>query len=171
MAHRLFVGISLPDSLRAVLYDATKSIALDTPCALHTAEQYHVTLAFLGMVEQETQEAVMEALSQVRFSAFSLTVGAYNIFPKGILYRQVLPTGSLLRLHTNVCDALRSIPVPFVEQLYVPHVTLARKAHCVSFPPCVPPLTFSVEHFSLFLSSRINGILTYTPIAQWEASA
>jgi 2'-5' RNA ligase len=131
---RLFIGIRLPADIRERLGSIWNSFS-DRPSDIREIEQdsWHVTLAFLGDVEEEKRPAlerlITGALERPPHGSFSL-ISLETFPPKG-------PTTVVAKL-----DADEAAPwKPFVEQLrdmvsvaaphvdrkpWMPHATLAR---------------------------------------------
>ena len=61
---RLFFGLSLPGSIRAVTRACAESAALSIPGRYPPAENHHVTLAFLGEVPPERLPAARDVLAR-----------------------------------------------------------------------------------------------------------
>jgi RNA 2',3'-cyclic 3'-phosphodiesterase len=127
-AKRLFVSIELPESI-------TKSLAELDPHlrGLRWLEprQMHLTLAFLGNVEAEIQDALSEKLRAISWKSFFLPLIGLGTFPsKGwpkIIWIGV-GTGHphLFQLHKRVQEALLAVGLEPDLRSFHPHVTLAR---------------------------------------------
>jgi 2'-5' RNA ligase len=158
---RLFVALALPDPLRLQLADLAGGI----PGARWVApENYHLTLRFIGEVENWQADEVDEALSAIRGKPFALSLAGLDIFEKAgritSLHVKVERSDRLLHLQSKVETALQRAGLPPERRRYAPHVTLARteraapdklisfvQAHNLFRPEPVP-----VDHFSLFSS-------------------
>src|SRR5579862_1283084 len=124
---RLFVGIMLPPQHR---------LALSAIClGLHGAKwvdpgNMHVTVRFIGEVDEAAAADIDEALSRIRVERFSLTVAGLGLFgPEGkprALYAVIERSESLIRLHERVDHALMRLMIPPEPRRFTPHVTLAR---------------------------------------------
>src|SRR3954470_3489469 len=127
-AKRLFVSIELPESI-------TKSLAELDPDVRGVRwlepRQMHLTLAFLGNVGTEIQEALSEKLRAISWKSFFLPLIGLGTFPsKGwpkIIWIGV-GTGHphLFQLHKRVQEALLSAGLEPDLRSFHPHVTLAR---------------------------------------------
>jgi len=127
MAKRLFIVLELPETHRAAL------AALD-PQLKHVRwarpEQMHLTLAFLGNVEPESEVALREALAEVRVPSFFLPLRSLGTFGRGkpsVIWAGVGNAHPhLFALHKHLQDAiLRARLEPDLRPFH-PHVTLAR---------------------------------------------
>lgn len=169
---RLFVGIELNEEARAALSAARASWEKMVKARFCDADLYHLTLVFIGNVEEERLPALKKTLSRVKWSPFSLKTGAADRFEKGVLFAGVqTPNDGLSALQKAVAEALREDGWPFENRPYRPHITLARQAKGFGEPPQIAPVRVPVKRFALFESARVEGRLCYTPIARWEADS
>jgi 2'-5' RNA ligase len=127
-AERLFIAITLPESLREIL------AALAQP--LHGInwthpEQLHVTLRFLGEVPAERIEPMITRLATVQVAPFILPLEGVGAFPPHRPPR-VLWAGvgrghpRLFQLRQRLDDALLASGLALDVRTFHPHVTLAR---------------------------------------------
>lgn len=158
---RLFIAIDLPVELKQKL----ALFARGVPGARWIApEQIHLTLRFLGEVNQATFLAVRSSLKQVRFPGFSLSLRGVGHFPPG-KYARVLWVGTEhsepLRLMQSAVEvAVIDAGVQPEGRGFSPHITLARlhdtpPAAVASFEQAhrdfaTPP--FAVTEFTLYSS-------------------
>ena len=125
---RLFIAIDLPAAHRTAL------VALGVPTrglAWAPPEQLHLTLRFLGDVDETHVADLTAALARVRVEPFVLPVEGLGTFPpRGPA--QVLWAGvghghpRLFQLRQQIDDALLALGLPVDLRLFHPHVTLAR---------------------------------------------
>lgn len=126
--HRLFVALAPSDPARAALAGLTGDLARArwTP-----AEQFHLTLRFLGDVSAEQQDSVREALARVDVAAFLLGVEGVGRFPPrgqpGVVWAGVGGGHPFLHeLRRQVDDRLLSTGVSLELTPFVPHFTVGR---------------------------------------------
>lgn len=124
---RLFTGLSLPESQAQHLMLLQGGI----PGARWTEEgNHHITLTFIGTVDEPTAEDIDDALEDVRAKKFQITVTGMNSFAQGddpkVLWAGVSPSPDLSRLKEKIDRALEQRKLPFENRKYTPHVTLAR---------------------------------------------
>lgn len=169
---RLFVALPLPAMLRQSL----ALLAGGIPGAKWTpVENFHLTLKFIGEVEEHVADDIVAALDGVHADAFDVALKGVGTFDgrRGarLLYAAVPLTEGLAELAGRVESALRRVPGLDLEtRRFVPHVTLARlrapDAHrlgafierngTLSFP------AWRVDHFALFSSVTGNEQSVYT---------
>lgn len=125
---RLFVAIDLPEEVKRTL----AGLARDLPSARWVgAEELHLTLRFIGEVDQSTFAAIRSALFAVRFTPFPLTLCGVGHFPPGrraprVVWVGMDPCAALLQLQQEVELALIEAGIPPDERRFSPHITLAR---------------------------------------------
>ncbi len=127
---RVFAGITAPIDLSRELKSYRQ--AIDHEKWTHKVD-YHLTLAFLGSVEESALAGILDALSSVstRHKAFEFTVDEFGAFPDN-REAQVFWAGNakknseLLSLGADVRDEFTTRGIIFDEKPFLPHVTLSR---------------------------------------------
>ncbi|KGE19179.1 RNA 2',3'-cyclic phosphodiesterase [Paenibacillus wynnii] len=134
-SERLFIAIRLPEELRAALGQRCGRLASELEFSkwVH-AEDYHITLQFLGDTAPGKIPALIDALKAATagFTPFKLSVQQWGTFGPSssprVLWCGI--TGDLMPLH-KLQQAVTSatLPLGFIgeERKYSPHITLARK--------------------------------------------
>jgi RNA 2',3'-cyclic 3'-phosphodiesterase len=127
-AKRLFVSLELPASIAEALVRLNPGL----PGVRWTAaEQFHLTLAFLGKVPAEAEERLRSRLLGIQFTSFFLPLRGIGTFPgKGRPKIVWLGVGSghphLFQLHKRVTDAALAAGIEPDLRPWHPHFTLAR---------------------------------------------
>ena len=89
----------------------------------------HITLKFLGEIDEKTLAGVKEALSRIRFEPFEVSVGGVKgnppSFPR-VIWSGVRDGGACGRIFALVEEALSPLGIPRERRAYTPHATLAR---------------------------------------------
>lgn len=124
---RLFTGIALPE----VLCERLALMQGGIPEARWVSkENLHITLSFIGNVDEDTAEEAHDVLSALTAHAFSLRLQGVGNFAQGkhpqLLWAGVEKSEVLFRLQEKMQNALRAAGVPVENRKYTPHVTLAR---------------------------------------------
>jgi len=123
---RLFVGIDLPPETKLAL----SAIALGLPGVKWVDPgNYHVTLRFIGEVDEGAAADIDAELATIRARRFALRIAGVDLFgsedrPR-ILYAGVERVPALVELRDKVGAALGRAGVPPEGRLFTPHVTLA----------------------------------------------
>lgn len=123
---RLFAAVEIPEAIRLRLSLLQGGIvgARWTP-----PENIHLTLRFIGEVDEATANDIDEVLSDLRAPAFDLTmkgVGEFGGKEARSLWVGVAPNEALQRLVAKIENALQRMGLEAETRKYTPHVTLAR---------------------------------------------
>ena len=124
---RLFVALSLPDSVRADIL----TICGGLPSARWLArENFHLTLRFIGEVGDEDIQEIDDALSRISASTFDISLSGVGYFGKGraarALWVKVVPSPELVFLGSRIESALARAGCAPAARKFIPHITLAR---------------------------------------------
>ena len=122
---RLFVAIRPSPAVRDVLLDAEAALRRQGRGTFTRPENLHLTLAFLGEVEDPA--SVREALAAAcTGGAFSLTVGGLGRF-EDLWWAGIRDNERLEALALRVQNALRQAGFSVERRPWRPHITLVRR--------------------------------------------
>ena len=105
----------------------------------------HITLKFLGEVDEKTLRRIKEVLSALRFEPFEITLGGVRGNPPTlprVIWSEARDGGGSRRLFGLVEEALVPLGIPKEKRAYTPHATLARVKR---FDPSLLPVLKSLE--------------------------
>ena len=132
---RLFISIDLPDALTDAVADVQEPIREAKGLTLVTPEQAHVTLKFLGDVDEDRvpaiEEAVETALDATDVGPFETTVAGLGVFPS-MDYISVVWAGvddgadEMIRLHEAIERETTALGFDPEDHEFTPHITLGR---------------------------------------------
>jgi len=100
----------------------------------------HITLKFLGEIDEKTLARVKEALARIRFEPFEISVCGVMGNPASaprVIWCEVRDGGGCRRLFELVEEALGPLGIPGERRAYTPHATLARVKR---FDPSLLPI-------------------------------
>lgn len=125
---RLFIAIELPDHYKEAL-EKLRTPAI--PGARWVAaEQIHLTLAFLGEVDEETSKRLITRLARIKATGFELCLAGTGCFPDRrrprVVWVGVKHEPGLTRLAEMVRETVLACGIPQEERPFSPHLTLAR---------------------------------------------
>ena len=161
---RLFVALALPERIVESLLRLESGVP---GARWSTREQLHLTLRFIGEVDERDASSIDETLAGISAPRFSLElkgVGSFGGRNPRALWAGVAPNEALIRLQRKIESAIQRLGFPAEERKYTPHVTLARLR---ATPPgrvmdflsdhgLYASAPFAVDRFVLF-SSRLTA--------------
>ncbi|RAI32472.1 RNA 2',3'-cyclic phosphodiesterase [Rhodoplanes serenus] len=123
---RLFTALEIPPAVR----DALAALRGGLPGARWVEpESYHVTLRFLGDIDDAMARDVAAELDGIDRPAFDLALDGLDAFggrkPRAV-FAAVAPNPALVELHAEHERLMRRIGLPAEGRKFSPHVTLAR---------------------------------------------
>lgn len=125
--HRLFVAIDLPQAVKLEL----AGICSGLPGARWVQdEQIHLTLRFIGEVDDGVFQEIREELADIKSFAFTMRLAGLGFFPPRrqphVLWAGIDPVDSVVVLRDRVESVLVRLGLEPEGRNFFPHVTLAR---------------------------------------------
>lgn len=173
---RLFIAIDLPVELKQAL----AKLRRDLPGARWVpAAQIHLTLAFLGEVEEASAWRLNAELARIHLPPFTLALTGLGCFPHRqrprVLWVGLAPEAHLTELAVAVQGAILAASLPVEERPFSAHITLARLKFpapreveeflAQPLPPHLPPLP--VHDFILFESRLTPDGAEHLPLTRF----
>jgi 2'-5' RNA ligase len=162
---RLFTGLELPDGLAADLAMLRGGLS---GARWIDVENYHLTLRFIGDIDEAKARDVHSILERIERPAFTVTIDALSAFggdrPRAIV-ATAKPVAPLVELQAEQERLLRRIGIPAETRKFTPHVTLARLRQCSALAVAdylatrgfLAARAFTAERFVLFSSRDSVG--------------
>lgn len=151
---RYFLAFDLSEPIKDRLVSLQPADLTDA--RLVERDQMHVTLHFLGELDDARRSETGSALATVMAPAFSLTLNGVGQFPPEgeprYLWVGINDGGSLRSLHDQLASALTPSGFRPEDRPYTPHVTLVRFN---SSPPEAVATDFLLRH-RLFQSEQFS---------------
>jgi 2'-5' RNA ligase len=173
---RTFVALPLPDAQRALLAADLAACAAAAPSYRWVEpDSLHLTLRFLGNVEQTTLERVRGELASIHAAPFRLALTGRGTFGPRTAPRVVwLGVGEgregCAALAASVDAACRAAGLEAEPRGFRPHVTLARARTGGDRLPELPPppdlAPWTAEDFVLY-ESRLRRLPRYVPLEKY----
>lgn len=163
---RLFTGLEIPADVGFAL--SLKRGGL-TGARWVDAENYHITLRFIGDVDHQVADEIADSLDRLsnsmRFSIRLTHLGSFGGDKPRALFAGVEPSEQLTRLQAAQERVLQRAGLPPEGRKFVPHVTLARLrgtgaldvARFMAEAGRFEPLSFPVGRFVLYSSKDSVG--------------
>jgi 2'-5' RNA ligase len=168
---RLFFALWPNDGVRAQL--AHWSLELHAACGGRPTrpENLHVTLAFLGGVEDARVAEVKRAASEVSPCAVSLILDQPGYWKRNRITwagASVVPR-ELDALVAELRSALARSRIGFDSKGFVSHVTLLRDAREPKAMPALEPIQWNLDGFALVRSATLPRGSRYEVLKSWRA--
>ncbi|MEE8562442.1 MAG: RNA 2',3'-cyclic phosphodiesterase [Alphaproteobacteria bacterium] len=167
---RLFVGVELPPGVTERLYGLRGGV----PGARWVEpENLHLTLRFIGDVEDTVFCDVDDALGRVSGPAFDLEINGAGEFSRGrrpvMIWAGITPNPALLDLQRRIDAGLVKAGFPPEGRRFTPHLSLARikggtrarVREFVAHNNLLRLAPFPVTHFTLFSSHLGHRAASY----------
>lgn len=176
---RIFTGLEIPDNVAQSLAMLRGGLPgarwIDT-------ENYHLTLRFIGDVDDSTAHEVASLLGRVRRIPFELRFDALSSFggrrPRAVI-AALAQTPALMELQAEHERLMQRVGLEPEGRKFTPHVTLARLrdsssrqvADYLASRALLAPLPFTVSRFVLFSSRASVGGGPYVVEAAYPLAA
>jgi len=168
---RLFFGLTFSEEDKIAL--ARLSGSIDPYIVKGKAvreNNYHLTLSFIGEVEQKYLDVFCSILDRIDPPSLTLRMKSLGLFASrrnNTLFLQVEPDERLTGLQKTLEQELVLGQLIAKGGKYRPHITLFRQA-VIPIVPMIEPLTLSPASLALFHSHREHDLLTYTVVCEKE---
>ena len=133
---RIFVAVDISDEARrraAEHIDKVRTAATDVRVGWERADKLHVTLKFLGSVDERSVEDISDVVAAVagRFSPFEMALTGTGVFPRARQPRVLFlgiddPNGSLAAIAAQLDSRLSRLGFEKEKRSFSPHLTIAR---------------------------------------------
>lgn len=172
---RVFIGIEFDSDVKEYLHSIQSIIKPGIIKGDFTRlENFHLTTKYIGHVTEDELDQLEDIIDEVceELHAFDIKINGIGSFEKK--HSSIVWVG-ILEGKTDLSNLFHKIERKTVlkgfqkeERKYRPHITLGKK---IVFSPYtrteyIPRYEniVSIKKITLFLSERIDGVLTYTPI-------
>jgi len=175
---RLFIAISVPDNVKEHFIFLQKQITVEAK--INFVKEFHLTLKFLGDVEESKLEDIKKQLSNVSFESFTAKLNCTGVFPNEklirVLWVGIEPADKITEIQKKVEASLEGFEP---DKRFHPHITLARvkfvkdrKALAEQFNSLsLEPLEFPVESIKLIKSTLTKEGPIYEEVASFPTKA
>jgi len=175
---RLFIALDIPAEVRAALtkyMERARALAHEARWA--RVEGLHVTLKFIGHVDDSVVEKIKAALASIKTAPFEVTFTGVGFFPNPnaarVFWAGVDGRESLPHLASNIDSVSEKLGFPRETKPYHPHLTLARTSsrplrelrQLLDDPPQFGTMT--AREFFLYQSQPQKGGSKYTKLERF----
>ncbi len=169
---RLFFAVVLASEQQQQLIQLAKSIRLASGEKITVADRMHLTLRYIGPVEQSILQCLIDEASQLQASAFSLRLNITGYWKKPrVTWVGTDRLDENLEQLVNALEKLcQACGVAAETRTYVPHITILRKSVRHAAGVLHEEIVCPVEKFVLIESISIPGGVEYHQVDDWLLS-
>ncbi len=124
---RLFIALEVSEYISGRLRAVQDEIKV-IDAKLTFPKQFHLTLKFLGDVDDDKIGMIKERLDSIKFKPFKLRISEIDVFPDKdhikVIWAGVKNSSKVYQLHKQVDDFLKDMFEK--DKRFHPHITLAR---------------------------------------------
>lgn len=174
---RLFFSLWPPEPVAEKLAEEARGLAQHFGGRATRRDTIHVTLAFLGEVDDGRLPEVIEAARRVEATSFEFIVDRLGYWRHNRLVWAGCPAVAppLQMLVDALREQLRAAQIACDEsQRFVPHLTLVRKVHnriSATDLPVLAPLSWSCREFALVRSRQTEDGADYLTVAAFPCGS
>lgn len=176
---RLFIAILLPEEIKNNIFKSAKIVKSHSVKGTYPQkENYHITLAFLGDIEEERLPLIRSIMNMCIVNSFPVSVEDISSFHKkdgDIVHRVVDASRRLYNLQEKLTRLLNKNGFFIEKRPFFPHITIGRRVQYqkdMSFNDIceiseiieLSDVTFHASSMHLMLSEHISGKQKYTSI-------
>ena len=124
---RLFISIDLPQEIKDYLFNLQKEVR-EAKINWVSKKNLHLTLKFIGEVNDEKLPEIIKAVKEIKFSSFEISLTNLGFFPSKekpkVIWIGLDPEDKVIDLQQKVDESLLTV-IP-TEQQFQAHLTLGR---------------------------------------------
>jgi len=126
---RAFIAIEMPEEIKEILLEAQEQINTEK-AKIRPAKAFHLTLKFLGEVEEKKIEEIKSALKEIKFKKFNTSLTNIGVFPDENYIRVVWvglddSESKITNLQKEIDSEIELLGFK-KDTRFHPHLTLAR---------------------------------------------
>jgi 2'-5' RNA ligase len=136
------------------------------------ASNFHITLCFLGSLDDRQVSAISAAADRIPMEPFDCTLDTPGYFPRpGVFWIGPAETPPPLASLAGALEkAARRAGLSIERRPYRPHLTLVRKCREPVTPPLRPPrINLRCNRFCLMESRSGKSGVNYIPLRSWPS--
>ena len=165
---RYFFGLNLANSNKQDIANWRKQyLPNDTKSV--TSENFHITLLFLGNVDEETMSLCVKAVNHIYAEQFSISLNNIGFWakPKVLFLGSDRVANNLVTLVEKLTNIALELAVNIQQRPYIPHLTLCRKAKHLPDVLVSPNFNIEFSSFCLYESISTDQGVKYKVIHSW----
>lgn len=180
---RLFTALDLPTEALDALRTFRDATGLPARTRWTPPDNHHITLRFIGDVDDEQAASIEKALATVRAAPIWVKPLGLGVLPSRrnprVLTVRIDPTDPLRTLYNTLQNTLKTVSVNTEDRTYRPHITVARlrdaqpeRLYAALHDVDGPQLdSFTADRFYLYESTLAPDGAVHTPRASYPLNA
>lgn len=176
---RTFIALELPQTFCIETESLANQLSTTAQGRFLKQDTYHLTLAFLGEIDEATAQKVIEILNttfdkfcanfpscQSGIALNAVGLGKFGKSNDSTLFLEIQLTEALSALSTTLREELKAQGVNFDQKKFRPHITLARRANLSkgSLKNLVFPAPDTATKLTFFKSTLTPKGALYKPL-------
>ncbi len=169
--HRLFFALWPDDGVRARVEALQRG--LDLPGRAARPQQFHVTLAFMGMQPAGLIPEILAVASRLSFEPCRVVMDRIGRFPRnGVLWLGASEVPDcLVRFQDDLVGALLEAGIGYDRKPWTFHLTLYRKLRKAPVIMDTVEIEWALGGFSLIESVGVKNGVEYHALGRWQAGS
>lgn len=169
---RLFIALNFSDEVKTQITEIISKVKSNSIQGRFVNEEHlHLTLKFLGEIQNHRVTMIKEALNELEFEAFTISLTELGYFKRregNIYWLGIKENKSLLDVHNKLHQSLTDKGFELENREYKPHITLGRKVRLQEgfdskeIDDMAKKIKIDVSSVDLMKSEFLNGKLKYT---------
>ncbi len=163
---RVFFALWPDHRQRDRLRDVINSVARNVEGRAVERRNWHITLAFLGDIDEAQIPKLKERAGQIETESFRLSFDRLEYWARPKVACLVTPTvpGELERLVSSLNSLMQDFGVIAEDRTYRPHITVSRSARAFVTERLTQRATTEWSNFKLIESVSSPGGVSYIPL-------
>ena len=170
---RTFIAIDLPENIREEIRKIQEKLP-EFKGKLTEKENLHLTLKFLGEVDEEKIRLLKDKLKEIKFKKFEAEIDSLGVFSEKFVRIVWLHLTNCEKLQEKIDETLKDL-FPR-EERFMSHITIARVKSCKDKKALIERLKqirldnfkFKVESFELMKSELAKEGARYEVLEKFE---
>lgn len=168
---RIFIAVLFDEAVKEKIYEYIKLIKKDHKGNFTTFDNLHLTIYFIGELNESQLSRVKKRIEELEFEAFNLEINGIGSFQntnnQRLVHLKTEPNLELKNLHLKVLQALKKARINIKSTDFNPHITLGRKVE-IDLPELFKIETNSIDclvkKVSVMESKRVDNQLVYEEV-------
>ena len=169
--HRVFFALWPDETIRKQIVMALEQSSIDKKQGrIVESNNLHITLHFIGNVNQKKLNCLHRAAQTIKATGFSFSLDHFDYFkkPKVLWAGLKQSPESLDNLHGILGESLSECHYKVEDRAYTPHVTLMRKLPVPDQLEKIKPVDWDVKDFCLVESTSIEEGVRYKVLERYS---